>query len=270
MTFEAEAALEACLQVFGRLSGARVVDHGDLRYVATGRNDAAFNHIVATRLEADAVATRVANVAEELRASGSIPATWWVYSTTRPTDLAMRLEAAGLRPEEPEFGMVFDLTDRLPAVPLADGATLEELAPTDDLADWIEVMRASYGWTNPTKAETFTELYRVRPGETAPWSHVLIRLRDRAVASGSLFIVDGHAFVTNIGTIPEARGLGLGSFATVATLAIARRAGHAKASLTASVMGRSIYARLGFRDESRLDRMTLGPGRQLARRCPAA
>jgi ribosomal protein S18 acetylase RimI-like enzyme len=257
--FEAEAALEACLPIFGRLSGARVVDQGDLRFVASGRSDAALNHIVATRLEPERVAARVAEVEQELRSSGSLPATWWSYSATRPADLATRLEAAGLRPEEPEFGMVYDLALGPPDVPVASGAVLEELAPGHDLAEWMDVMRASYGWTNPTKAEAFTELYRVRPGETPPWTHVLVRVDGRPVASGSLFAIGGQAFVTNIGTIPEARGLGLGSVVTAATLGIAQRQGYDRASLTASVMGRSMYARLGFRDESRLDRLTLAP-----------
>src|SRR5438093_6051790 len=107
--YEAEAALDACLPIFGRLSGAAVVDEGDLRVIASGRGEAALNHVTAARLEPGRVAGRVEEVASELGAWGSLPATWWITSTTRPDDLAVRLEAAGLRPEEPEFGMVYRL-----------------------------------------------------------------------------------------------------------------------------------------------------------------
>jgi ribosomal protein S18 acetylase RimI-like enzyme len=119
-------------------------------------------------------------------------------------------------------------------------------------------MAASYGWANPAKAATMAQLYRLQPGETAPWTHVLAHRAGLGIASASLFAIDGHAFVTNVGTIPDARGLGLGSAVTCAALSIARRAGFARASLTASVMGRAMYARLGFRDETRVDRLTLG------------
>ena len=60
--------------------------------------------------------------------------------------------------------------------------------------------------------------------------------------------------MTNVGTVPEARGAGHGTSATLAVLAIARRLGYRKASLTASVMGRSVYARIGFREDARLER----------------
>jgi hypothetical protein len=255
--YEAEAALDACLPIFGRLPGAAVIDEGDLRLIASGRGDGALNHIAATRLEPERVAGRVADVRRELQASGSLPATWWITSTTSPADLAIRLEAAGLRPEEPEFGMVYRLAGGVPDVALPDGAALQVLAPSDGLGEWIDVMRAAYGWKNPAKVDAEVELYRVRPGEIPPWTHVLVTLNGRPAASGSLFTFGGHAFVTNIGTIPEARGLGLGSVATAATLSIARRQGFGSASLTASVMGRSMYARLGFREECQLDRLTL-------------
>ncbi len=256
--YEAEAALDAVLPIFARIPGAAVVDEGDLWVVASGRADAALNHVAGSNLEPGRVAGRVAEVRHALDAAGSLPATWWITSTTRPSDLAARLEAAGLRPEEPEFGMVYRLADGIPDVALAAGATLQELPGDDAPEGWIEVMRAAYGWKNPAKVDAEIELYRVRPGESPPWTHVLVTLRGRPAASGSLFTLGGHAFVTNIGTIPEARGLGLGSVATAATLGIARRQGFEAASLTASVMGRSMYARLGFREECRLDRLTLG------------
>lgn len=226
--------------------------------MVSGHPDAAFNHVLATRLEPDRVTARVTEVEALLRTSASLPATWWVYSSTRPADLAARLASAGLRPEEPEFGMIIDLTNGVPHISIPPDVSLTELSPADDLGPWIDVMAASYGWANPAKAATMAQLYRLQPGETAPWTHVLAHRAGLGIASASLFAIDGHAFVTNVGTIPDARGLGLGSAVTCAALSIARRAGFARASLTASVMGRAMYARLGFRDETRVDRLTLG------------
>ena len=70
----------------------------------------------------------------------------------------------------------------------------------------------------------------------------------RPAASSSVYLVGGHAFVTNIGAAPWARGRGLGTAATVATLRHAAALDHHAAVLVASVDGRGLYRRLGFRE----------------------
>jgi GNAT superfamily N-acetyltransferase len=255
---ESERALEAALRVFTRLDGATLVEDGDLRRIACGRPYAAFNHVVAIRLAGDDVERRVAEVGAALRAARSLPATWWTSPSTRPLDLAARLSALGLREAEPEYGMVIELDASPRGVAVQRGIVLEELADDADLTEWTAVMAAAYGWRDPSKATAMANLYRRAPGDEVPWVHVLASRDGRPVACASLFTTGGHAFVTNVGTIPEARGQGLGSAVTSATLAIARRVGFDRASLTASAMGRSMYAQLGFRDEVRIDRHIMG------------
>jgi ribosomal protein S18 acetylase RimI-like enzyme len=256
---ESELALEAALPVSARLAGAELVDEGDLRRLASGRPYASFNHVFAVRLQADAVERRIEVVSAALRTRGSLPATWWITPSTRPVDLAARLASNGLLPDEPEFGMVIDL-ESAPATPRVEGVDIAPLEESADLAGWTEVMAAAYGWSDEGKARALVELYHPRPGEAAPWVHVVASRDGRPLAVASLFRVDGHAFVTNVGTVPEARGEGLGSAVTLATLVIARRHGYRVASLTASVMGRSMYTRLGFREECRLERYVAGAG----------
>jgi GNAT superfamily N-acetyltransferase len=254
---ESELALEAALPAFTRLRGATMTDDGDLRRIATGRPDAAFNHVLAIRLRPEDVARRVTQVDAALIASASVPATWWISPSTRPADLGARLAALGLREEEPEFGMVIELGGELTPIDLPPDVTVAELAESSDLTGWTAVMAAAYGWRDPRKAEAMGELYRARPGVEQPWVHVLAHRDGRPVACASLFTIGGHAFVTNVGTIPNARGAGLGSAVTAATLRVAHRAGFSRASLTASLMGRRMYARLGFQEEARIDRYTV-------------
>jgi GNAT superfamily N-acetyltransferase len=254
---ESERALEAALRVFTRLGGATLFEDGDLRCIASGRPYAAFNHVVAIRIADNAVERRVAEVGAALRTARSLPATWWTSPSTRPLDVAARLSALGLREAEPEYGMVIELEASPRGVDVQRGIVLEELADDADLTEWTAVMAAAYGWRDPSKATAMADLYRRAPGEV-PWVHVLASRDGRPVACASLFTTGGHAFVTNVGTIPEARGQGLGSAVTSATLAIARRVGFGRASLTASAMGRSMYAQLGFRDEVRIDRHVMG------------
>jgi GNAT superfamily N-acetyltransferase len=116
-------------------------------------------------------------------------------------------------------------------------------------------MGRSYGWSDPRSIEAWKELYRgVFDDREPPWCHVLVRDHGKPVACASLFPAGDLGFVTNVGTVPEARGAGFGTAATLAVLAIARRQGFQRASLTASLMGRSVYARIGFREDARLER----------------
>lgn len=254
-----ELALEAALPVFARVGGAAVHDDGDLRRIATGRPYASFNHVSAVRLTSAGAGARIATVNAAMAAEASVPATWWVGPSTSPTDLGTRLAALGLREEEPEFGMVIDPAAPRPVVGRPAGATVEEVADDAGLRDWTAVMHASYGWTDATKADAVLAVYRSVTAGSAPWIHLNVRLDGEVAACGSLFLIDGHAFVTNIGTIPARRRLGLGSVVTSALLDLARERGHPAATLTASVMGRPMYARLGFREDARFERYVLDP-----------
>ena len=252
-----ERALEAALPVFARVGDAAIHDDGDLRRIATGRPYESFNHVYAVRLGADDADLRIAAVDEAMRGSGSLPATWWIGPSTRPEDLAHRLNAAGLREDEPEFGMVIDTAATRPRAETPRDATVVRVTDDAGLHDWTSVMAASYGWSDPTKADAVLSVYRSVPSSDRPWVHLLVRVDGQPVACGSLFLVGGHAFVTNIGTVPTERGRGLGSLVTTATVDLARELGHPVASLTASVMGRSVYARLGFREDARFERYVL-------------
>ena len=251
-----ELALEAALPVFARVSGADVIEERDHRRIATGRPFASFNHVSGVRFAEDDADARIADVNAALAAAGSVPATWWIGPSTRPTDLRERLGALGMREDEPEFGMVIDPAgDRL-TVEMPSGATLEEVVDDAGLRDWTAVMAASYGWADAAKADAVLSVYRT-PLDEPPWIHLIIRHRGVPAACGSLFVVDGHAFVTNIGTAPEHRRLGLGSVVTSAVVDLARDRGYGVASLTASVMGRPMYERLGFVEDARFERFIL-------------
>ena len=264
-----ELAVEAALPVFARVGGAVVHDDGDLRRIATGRPYASFNHVYAVRLGPAGADARIAETNAAMAAEASLPATWWIGPSTLPADLGPRLAALGLREEEPEFGMVIDPAADRPPVERAPGATIEQVTDDDGLRDWTAVMDASYGWTDVTKADAVISVYRTATGADAPWIHLIVRVEGEAAACGSLFGVDGHAFVTNIGTVPARRRLGLGSVVTSALLDVARDRGHRAATLTASVMGRPLYARLGFVEDARFERSARVARRlESSRRCP--
>jgi GNAT superfamily N-acetyltransferase len=248
---ESEVALKAALSLLGRLPGARVHDAPDIAWLATGRPLASLNHVHGVRLGGSpaTIEARIDQAHAAVTDRGALPATWWIGPTTAPADLGSRLAARGLAQAEPEFGMVVDVA----GLPPAQGE-IDEVTETT-LDEWLAVMSRSYGWSDPRAIEAWTELYRGALDERVPpWWHVLVRAAGAPVACASLFPAGDVAFVTNVGTIPEARGAGHGTTATLAVLAIARHLGYGRAALTASLMGRGVYARIGFREDARLDR----------------
>ena len=248
---ESEAALAAALSLIGRLPGATVHVDPDIAWLASGRQLASLNHVHGVRLRGGSAAIDaridVANGAAS--GGGALPATWWIGPSSAPVDLVARLRARGLTEAEPEFGMIVEL-DGLPP----PAGEVEEVAEAG-LDEWLGVMGRSYGWSDPRAIDAWTELYRGAVDDPSPpWWHVLVRQGGAAVACASLFPGGETAFVTNVGTVPEARGAGHGTSATLAVLAIARRLGYRRASLTASLMGRGVYARIGFREDALLRR----------------
>jgi len=248
---ESEAAFASAISLLGRLPGARLCMDPDVTWLASGRPLSSLNNVfeVAFRGDPAAIDARIDAVQTAVSEAGRLPVTWWIGPATTPPDLASHLQAHGLTEAEPEFGMVVDV-DGLPA-PAGD---VEEVGEAG-LDEWLGVMGRSYGWSDPRAIAAWRELYRDGFADAEPpWWHVVVRDGGAAVACASLFPAGRSAFVTNVGTVPEARGAGHGTSATLAVLAIARRLGYRRASLTASIMGRGVYARIGFREDARLER----------------
>jgi len=249
-------ALWAALRGFGRIPGATIEDEPDATLIRSRTPYANFNNLIDAAVPENRADDRLPALLRAF-APDSIPLTWWAGPTTSPADLVPRLERLGLARQEREFAMARDLDAGWTATPLPAGATLEVVGRPDELDEWLAIMNAAYGWPDAQKTAIVRALYladfAVPQGER-DIHHVLVRSGPRAVACSSLFIGGDEAFVTNIGTRPEARGRGFGSAATVATLELARDLGRPLATLTASVDGRGVYRRLGFREAGVLER----------------
>lgn len=261
--------LAAAATAFGDVPGVEVMDDGDLvRAFAPGLPQPWVNTIAGLRIEAGSFAARVAAVEAPYRAAG-LPTSWWLDDWTAPADAAERLRAVGLRPGGAEAVMVVDLpaphvadadSDVPGAARGADRPTLRVVRTLDDLDAWIAVMGASYGWVDAVKAAAMRRLYDPTSphGRSGRRIGVLADLRGDAVGAASLFQAAGQGWVTNVGTIPAARGRGVRAAVTRLTLALAAERGDRTAWLAASAMGEPVYRRLGFRTVGRLTHL-LGP-----------
>ena len=78
----------------------------------------------------------------------------------------------------------------------------------------------------------------------APMQHYVAYLEDRPVACATVFLGGGVAGIYTVGTVPEARRLGIGRAITLA----ARQAGYRYGILHASAAGLNVYRGLGFKE----------------------
>ena len=75
---------------------------------------------------------------------------------------------------------------------------------------------------------------------------VVARRAAQPVATAMIFESDGVASVQWVGTIPTARGTGLGALVTTAVTNLAFDRGATSCTLQASPMGAPVYQRLGY------------------------
>ncbi len=213
--------MAASMELIARLPGATVGREADLTWLASGRPYSSLNHVQQIDLSGsdESIDERIEAVHERLTSAGSVPATWWVGPATRPVDLGRRLLERGFVEAEPEFGMAIGSTQlgtarrwprasrssRSPGRPTSTTGCRSWPAPTAGRAG--ERRRSGPSFTARRSRSS------IRPGATFSCATAAARS-----PAASIFYAGGLAFVTNIGTVPEARGRGLGTVATRAAL----------------------------------------------------
>lgn len=165
-------------------------------------------------------------------------------------DLRATCEAAGLDVRGEAPGMVVD--GRLPDGPLAsDDLVVAEVETAADVRDFAQVMAdayATYGMPADVAPAVLPNLDVLRAPHIAS---VLVRLGDRPAAGAMVIVTHGVAGVYWVGTAPDARGRGLAALATRRAANLGFDRGARMGALQASVMGESVYRRMGWVEVTR-------------------
>ncbi len=135
----------------------------------------------------------------------------------------------------------------LPGAPAVDGVTARMVDDDAGVRDFISVNAeayATYGMPPEVLHDVFDELGEVLANPAA--SMVVARRDDQPVATAMVYESDGVASLQWVGTVPAARGTGLGALVTVTMTNLAFAHGASSCSLQASPMGASVYHRLGY------------------------
>ena len=128
-----------------------------------------------------------------------------------------------------------------------DGITVRPVDDEAGLREFISVNAAAYttyGMPPEVLSDLFDETDAVLGDRSAHM--VVARRAAQPVATAMIFESDGVASVQWVGTIPAARGTGLGALVTTAVTNLAFDRGATSCTLQASPMGAPVYQRLGY------------------------
>lgn len=240
-----------------QLPGAELEERDDLCFHHAFPSNPMFKGVWAPRLTRDELHAAAEEALAWHRAREAPFVFWWAGPSAEPEGMGEMLAPHGFEPFEIDApGQVADLAE-------LDWGALARV-PYD-----FEAGRVTDDRGLETFGRTFVEAFEIpdRAGQAwveatrwfgvgrAPWDLYVGYLEGRPVATNVLFCGAGVATVFAIGTVPDARGQGIGASITLRGLADARERGYRYAVLFATPKGAPVYRRIGFRDvDARISR----------------
>jgi ribosomal protein S18 acetylase RimI-like enzyme len=172
--------------------------------------------------------------------------TWLLGPSATPTNLGDHLVGQGFVHADSWIGMAHSLasTGARPSVP--EGAEIGQVRTWTEEADWIEVVGRSYRLPRAARRSLLACLPARGESPDAYWQHFLVRVDGRPAAASTIFVKNGVAGIYLVSTIPELRGMGLGSLVTRHAMVRAAELGCRLAVLQSTGSAQRMYQRLGF------------------------
>lgn len=182
-----------------------------------------------------------------------VPVAWETSSSTQPADLGKYLEAHGLIEVESLPGMAINLLELRKDLLTPTGLTIEKVSDIAALTEWVRTYTTVFGFQ--VAEDAFLQLEtNLNFGSSSRYHRFIGRLNGKPVATSALFLGNNSVGIWRVATAPEARGQGIGAAMTTAPLYEARNLGYRIGILRSSLIGYSLYRRLGFQEYCRLIR----------------
>ncbi|HEU5101593.1 MAG TPA: GNAT family N-acetyltransferase [Roseiflexaceae bacterium] len=235
-----DANMIAFRSVYGRANGCTLHVTSDVVWFYTGIPLPVFNGVLFAQLNPHEVKGTVDRLRAKILEQGA-PALWWIGPLSKPTDLGSLLEEHGLHPASEVPGMAIELTGVENHVEIPPGFTIQKVITKEMQAVWARI--------SDSAVDTMVQLEATLSDPQYQAQHRYLGLLDgMPVARSALALDAGVAGIYAVGTIPMARGKGIGRAMTVLPLLEARQLGYRVGILQASQMGYSLYQKLGFKD----------------------
>jgi GNAT superfamily N-acetyltransferase len=237
------------LATLGAAPGATIERTPDfVRYADPAIMSPMFNGVIRASFHEDTADTVIADTLAYFAEHERPLAFWWVGPTARPADLGARLLAHSLVEFEVDApSMAVDLHALPAAVQTPEGFMIEPVRDEVAAQAWGDTFNAIYG-TPAFAGQAWVDAFRRYDPDGAPFQLYLGRLNGEPVATNILTCAAGAAGVLGVGTLPAARGQGIGAAITLRPYLDARDMGYHIGVLFATELGASVYRRLGFRD----------------------
>lgn len=241
---------EAVMHAFARMAelcgGAAVADDEVLLYRTTSTDPVVWNGALLTADPTDPAAV-LARADDFFQRAGRGYGFWIVAS--RDVRMASHLRETGFDQFADDPHMIASVNE-LPPLPRL-GVRLTTVATEADRRSFVECASQSFhdlGVTPAIWPSVYPSLESVRGDDVVT---VVATDSTRPVAAAMGYLDRGVCEVIHVGTVPPARGRGLGAAVTTFVVAEAAERGATHAVLQSTKMGLEVYRRLGFREIDR-------------------
>ncbi len=253
-----EGNLFALFKSFGAIPGAEVYDEDDMLRFVTGINSPMFNGVARAHFSPSGdLGEKIGETLEPFK-ERDVPMFWWTGPATVPLDLDELLLEYGLAPNFVDVpGMAVELSLLAEDLPLPPDLKIERVEDAEALKEWGQTFNRSYGVPDFAGDAWVSASTSVGLGPDLPWTLYIGRLRGEPVAVSILFLGAGVAGLYGIGTVPEARGQGIGTAITLAPLLDAREMGYHVGILHSSDLADNMYRSIGFKEYCSINRYVL-------------
>lgn len=201
------------------------------------------NGVAAADMMSEMVDTVVSDMVNYARLRG-VSILWQITPSMRPENLGARLLAHGFTYLKEMPGMAIELGE-IPEMRLSPDVQVKRVSTDRDLWDWCNAVVVVYNGTSEMCEWLHQTFAKVGIDRDDMWLYVAYD-RGQAVGTSLVYFSAGVAGLYYVGTIPDARGKGVGTAVTLAALYGAAAEGYQVSILHASEMGEPIYRRLGF------------------------
>ncbi len=243
-----EENLYALFRAMMILPDSEIVESDTLTYHHAFPPNPMFKGVWATRLTNENADAVIDETLGWYKQRGAPFIFWWVTPRSTPNDLRERLLARGFQENiAGDAGMAVELNALNENIKTPGNFRIERALTDSQIRDWANTFVKAFeipAWAGNAWYDATTRIGTVN----APWQLYLGYWNDKPVATNILFHGAGVASVYGVGTIPSARGQGIGALITLKPLLDARTMGYKYGVLFSTEMGRPVYERLGFRD----------------------
>ena len=208
---------------------------------------AQFNNVHLAQLTPENLHVKIDETIEYFR-SRKLPWTWYTGPSTLPLDLGEHLQSHGFNHVGDTPCMAVELESMNESLPEPSGLTIEPVEDVETLKDWIQAGTLGFRLKRSTSELLFAIESTLGFDKDLPRQSYVGYLNGEPVATSLLLLTSGVAGLFCVSTVPNARGKGIGTAISLASLKEAHDRGYKVGVVHSSKMGYGVYRRIGFKD----------------------